>query len=100
MNQEAIQAVRKLAHMGYRFTVNRETIKGKYEGQGDPDPGQVRPLLDVVKAHKSEVVDFLNRSCPNCGGVVFGTFNEVCQCMACYWEKQARLYPHIAAVKH
>ncbi|MBU4232344.1 MAG: hypothetical protein KKD99_10075 [Proteobacteria bacterium] len=38
MNHEAIVAVRKLAGMGYRFTVNGETIKAKYEGPGKPDP--------------------------------------------------------------
>ena len=33
-----IEAVRKLAHMGYRFTVDGETIKAKYDGPGEPDP--------------------------------------------------------------
>ena len=33
-----IEAVRKLTHIGYRFTVHWETIKAKYMGQGDLDP--------------------------------------------------------------
>jgi len=45
-----IEAVRTLANMGYRFTVNGETIKAKYRGQGKPNPAQVRPLVDVMKA--------------------------------------------------
>ena len=57
-----IEAVRKLALLGYRFTVNGETIKGKYKGQGGLDPIQVRPLLALVKEHKAEVIDYLGRS--------------------------------------
>jgi hypothetical protein len=56
-----IEAVRKLALLGYTFTVNGETIKAKYKGQGDLDPVQVRPLLAMVKEHKPEVKDYLAR---------------------------------------
>jgi hypothetical protein len=38
-----IDATLRLAHLGYRFTVNGEAIKARYEGPGDPDPAQVRP---------------------------------------------------------
>ncbi|MBM4289756.1 MAG: hypothetical protein FJ135_16725, partial [Deltaproteobacteria bacterium] len=54
-----IEAVRKLALMGYRFTVNGETIKAKFEGPGDPDPAQVRPLLALVKKYKPQVISYL-----------------------------------------
>jgi hypothetical protein len=57
-----IEAVRKLALLGYRFTVNGETIKAKYKGQGNLDPIQIRPLLALVKEHKEEVIDYLDRS--------------------------------------
>jgi hypothetical protein len=56
-----IEAVRTLANMGYRFTVNGETIKAKYEGHGKPDPETVRPLLETVKAHKPDVLAYLSR---------------------------------------
>jgi len=56
-----IDAVQKLTHLGYRFTVNGEIIKAKYEGPGAPDPAQVRPLLALVKEHKSVVMGFLAR---------------------------------------
>ena len=70
-----IEAVRKLAHIGYRLMVNGENIKARYEGQGDPDPSQVRPLLETVKAHKPEVLTYLNKpvqperilTCYECG---------------------------------
>jgi hypothetical protein len=38
-----IDATLRLAHLGYRFTVNGEAIKARYEGPGDPDPAQVPP---------------------------------------------------------
>ena len=62
MNQNpGIEAARRLAHLGYRFTVNGDTIKARYEAPGDPDPIQVRPLLALVKEHKPEVLSYLNR---------------------------------------
>jgi hypothetical protein len=57
-----IEATRRLAHMGYRFTVvNGETIKGRYEGKGVPNPAQVRPLLALVREHKAEVLGYLSQ---------------------------------------
>jgi hypothetical protein len=76
LNQNpGIEAVRALASMGYRFAVNGETIKARYEGQGDPDPTKVRPLLALVKEHKPEVLAHLSRptspervlTCYECG---------------------------------
>lgn len=57
-----IEAVQKLASMGYRFKVARETINGLHEGEGTPDPTQVRPLLAMVKEHKAEVLDYLTQT--------------------------------------
>jgi ribosomal protein S27AE len=71
MSQEAIEAVRTLANMGYRFTVNGESIRGKYEGPGEPDPAQVRPLLELVRQNKDAVRYFLRSFCPRCGGCCF-----------------------------
>jgi hypothetical protein len=86
-----IEAVRMLANMGYRFTVTGETIKGKYHGQYKPDPAQVRPLVDVMKAHKPDVVYFLKSYCPRCGGVCFiGSM-----CMACDWEQLVERCPDL-----
>jgi hypothetical protein len=81
-----VEAARKLAHLGYRFTVNGETIKARYEGPGQPDPAQVRPLLETVKAHKAEVLPFLRCHCLRCGGVVF-VGNE---CFLCDWLPQGQ----------
>ena len=96
--QEAIQ---KLAAMGYRFTVNGETIKAKYEGQGGPDPAQVRPLFEVVKANKPEALYFLKCHCPRCGGVATcPDYEGGPLCLACDWDELARLYPAMAGAKH
>jgi hypothetical protein len=95
-----IDATLRLAQLGYRFTANGEAIKSRYEGPGDPDPAQVRPLLDVVRQHKEEVRFFLKCHCPRCGGVLFGTINGVSRCLVCYWEEQALLYPDVVRIKH
>jgi hypothetical protein len=64
MNPVAIEAVRKLADMGYRFTVIGETIKVKFHGPGEPDPGTVRPLLATVREHKPDVLAYLSKPAP------------------------------------
>ena len=96
-----IEAARRLAHMGYRFTVNGESIKARYEGQGDPDPRQVRPLLDVLKEHKETVRYFLKCYCPRCDGVATcPDFEGLPLCLKCDWEYLAQLYPGLTEIKH
>lgn len=95
-----IEAARKLAHLGYRFTVRGEVIKAKYEGPGNPDPHQVRPLLEAVKVHREEVRDFLKIYCLRCGGVAFcPDYEGHPLCLACDWERLTDLYPALK-VKH
>lgn len=94
-----IEAVLKLTHLGYRFTVNGETIKARYEGEGTPDPAQVRPLVDLMKAYKDEVRYFLRSFCPRCGGCCFIPVREQSLCMACDWGLLLEIYPDLL-VKH
>ncbi len=95
-----IEAVRTLAHMGYRFTVTGETIKAKYHGPGKPDPDTVRALLEAVKAHKPEAIYFLKSYCPRCGGCCFAPDYEGRPlCLGCDWNLLAELYPGLR-VKH
>lgn len=61
MSNPGIEAARTLTRLGYRFTVNGDTIKAKYEGTGEPNPGQVRALLAQVREHKPEVLAYLSR---------------------------------------
>lgn len=95
-----IEAARKLAHLGYRFAVVGESIKAKYEGTGEPNPGLVRPLLDLVKTHKDEVRHFLKCYCPQCGGGCFcPDYEGEPLCLSCDWQELTRLYPALR-VKH
>ena len=72
---KGIEAVKKLSSLGYRFELAGDRLRYRYEGQGDPDRGMVLPLLEVVKAHKPEVLDFLSKTalperiltCADCG---------------------------------
>jgi hypothetical protein len=54
-----IEAVCELTHIGYRFTLNGGNIKARYHGTGEPDPSRVSPLLEVVRKHKVEVLQYL-----------------------------------------
>ena len=91
-----IEAVRELAHLGYRFTVNNETIKAKYYGPGEPDSAKVRPLLDLVRRHKEAVLYFLRSFCPRCGGVATcPDYEGRPLCLGCDWETLIQLYPSL-----
>jgi len=83
------EAVINLSRMGFKFEVADGKVRYRYEGPGEPDPGQIVPLLEVVKAHRDEVAFFLKCHCPRCGGVCFiGKW-----CMACDWEQLIEIYP-------
>ena len=88
-----VEALHNLAQMGYRAWVEEKKVRLRYEGPGNPDPNQVRPLLETVREHKDEVLFFLRCYCPRCGGVVYGTFNGREICMACHYNDLRRLMP-------
>jgi len=56
-----VEALRKLAAIGYRARLEGESIRLRYEGAITPNLGQVRPLLALVKEQKAEVIDYLAR---------------------------------------
>jgi hypothetical protein len=93
-------AVMELSKIGFRFRLDGEAVKVRFEGKQTLDPEAVSPLLDLVRQHKEEVRFFLKCHCPRCGGVLFGTINGVSRCMGCYWEEQALLYPDMVRIKH
>jgi hypothetical protein len=49
------EVVMKLTALGYRFEVTGERLRWRFAGHGQPDPGEVRPLLELVKEHRDEV---------------------------------------------
>ena len=64
-----VEAIKKLSYLGWRYNISGNTLKFGYRGQGEPDLDLVRPLLDLVREHKKDVLHFLKCDCPNCGGV-------------------------------
>jgi hypothetical protein len=56
-----IEAVSKLSKLGFAFEVAGDRLRYRYEGSGTPDPDQVRPLLEMVKAHKPDVLTYLRK---------------------------------------
>lgn len=88
------EAVIKLVSMGYHFELIGGKVRYEWQGPGDPDAGQVAPLLSLVRQHKNEVREFLRCYCPDCGGVCFGTFADGLErCLGCYYQALAALNP-------
>lgn len=58
---KVIEAVKKLSSLGYRFELAGDRLRYRYEGQGDPDLAKVKPLLEVVKAKKPDVLAYLSK---------------------------------------
>ena len=88
------EAVMKLTALGYRFEAAGERLRWRFEGQGQPDPGKVRPLLQLVKECRDEVLFFLRCYCPKCGGMMFIPDPEGRDlCASCDWHLLTELYP-------
>jgi hypothetical protein len=95
------EAVMELARKGFRFRLDGEAVKVRFEGKQAPDPEAVSPLLDLVRQHKDDVRFFLKCHCPRCGGVAYcPDYEGRPLCLACDWEQLVRLYPAMAGVKH
>jgi hypothetical protein len=78
-------ALMKLTRMGFRFRLDGEVVKVKFDGERLPDKAAASPLLNVVEADKDSVREFLRCYCPTCGGVVFVGDD----CFICKWVPQA-----------
>jgi len=64
-----IKAIQALAKMGYRTLLEAGDICLRWDAKGQPDLDQMQPLLDTIKANKTEVLDFLG-SCSLCSHFV------------------------------
>jgi hypothetical protein len=90
------EAVRELSRIGFRFRLDGEAVKMRFEGERPPNPAQVRPLLDLVRQHKEDVRYFLKSYCLRCGGCCFAPDYEGRPlCMACDWGLLVELYPDL-----
>ena len=87
-------AVMELTRHGFRFRLEGEAVKVRFEGERPPDSAAVSPLLDLVRQHKDAVRYFLRSFCPRCGGCCFAPDYEGRPlCMACDWGLLVGLYP-------
>jgi hypothetical protein len=86
-------AVMELSRHGFRFRLEGEAVKVRFEGEQSPDPEKVSPLLELLRQHREDVRNFLMCYCPMCGGCCFGTFNGVSVCMDCYYTDLAKVNP-------
>jgi hypothetical protein len=55
-----VMVINNLVLMGYRPLLEGKEIILKWEGQGQPDPSQVRLLVGQVWKYKSEVIAYLS----------------------------------------
>jgi hypothetical protein len=94
------EVVMELSRIGFSFRLDGEGVKLRFEGKQTPDPGQVTPLLDLVRQHKEDVRFFLKCHCPKCGGRCFcPAYDGRPLCLRCDWGKLIELYPALK-VKH
>ncbi len=71
-----MQVIVSLANQGYALSVDQDQIVIKYIGQGHPDPATVRSLLDELKEHKAEALEYLRRSPDDADKLTAGTLDE------------------------
>jgi hypothetical protein len=53
------EALTELTRIGFRFRLNAEGVKVRFQGRETPNPSRVTPLLALLKEHKAEVVNYL-----------------------------------------
>ena len=89
-------AVMALTRHGFRFRLDGEAVKVRFEEEQTTDLAAVQPLLDLVRQHKEDVHFFLRSHCPRCGGCCFAPDYEGHPlCMACDWGLLVELYPDL-----
>jgi hypothetical protein len=87
-------AVMELTRHGFRFRLDGEAVKVKFEGKQKPALELVSPLIDLVRQKKEEVRYFLKSYCPKCGGCCFcPDYQGRLLCLACDWGELFNLYP-------
>jgi hypothetical protein len=97
-------AIMKLTEMGYHFTLNGDKIHYDSQGKGEPDPSQVAPLLEAIKADREAAILFLLVHCPKGGGSFFWTslWGDR-KCMNCDppdWQLLKRIFSQAQGVRH
>ncbi len=52
-----MDAIDKLRSLGYSVTLRDERIRYAYKGKDSPSPDQITPLIKVLTAHKTEIMN-------------------------------------------
>jgi len=52
-----MDAIDKLRFHGYSVTLNEGRLRYTYQGKGNPPQDEIIPLLEVLKAHKGEILN-------------------------------------------
>jgi hypothetical protein len=72
-----MRAIGSLRNQGYVFSVDHDDLVIKYAGQGHPDVGTVKPLLEELRAHKQEAIAFLRQRPDDAALLTTGTPGEM-----------------------
>ena len=51
-----MDAVYHLRNMGYSLATHDEKLRYEYQGRNNPQSEQIKPLLNILKAHKEEIL--------------------------------------------
>ena len=51
-----MDAIDRLRSFGYSFTLDGERLRYTYQGKDDPPQAEIIPLLEVLKAHKTDIL--------------------------------------------
>lgn len=76
-----MNAILQIEALGYNVNIEGDQIRLRWNGQGNPDPQLVVPLLKEIRAHKIQALQYLKRqdllnpifkqgeceTCPACG---------------------------------
>lgn len=52
-----MEAVTQLHDLGYSVTCEGQKLRLVYHGEGDPPKERAAPLIEILKAHKEEILD-------------------------------------------
>ena len=57
-----MRAIIEIQAIGYRIDLMGDEIRLVWDGEEDPEPQRVGPLLAEIKVHKTEALEYLKRT--------------------------------------
>ncbi len=81
-----MQAISGLSRQGYTISVDQDDLVIRHTGQGHPDPATVRPLLEELRQHKQEALEYLQQQTST------SLYQKVCNELAVLWQPGTREY--------